>query len=130
VLRDGADVVVKLAGRSVNCRYTEANLRAMLDSHIGSPQAVGAAIASAERPPKVWLQMSTATIYAHRSPRTTSRPASLGSEEPGVPAYWARSVNIAKAWETALEGAKTPRTRKVALRSAIVSVRTRAASST
>ena len=63
---DGADAVVNLAGRSVNCRYNAANLREMMDSRVLSTQVVGQAIADAARPPRVWLQMSTATIYAHR----------------------------------------------------------------
>src|SRR5215216_6046532 len=63
---DGADVVINLAGRSVNCRYTAANLEAMMNSRVDSTRAVGLAIAKAARPPPVWLQMSTATIYAHR----------------------------------------------------------------
>ncbi|HEX4517833.1 MAG TPA: NAD-dependent epimerase/dehydratase family protein, partial [Polyangiaceae bacterium] len=52
---DGADVVVNLAGRSVNCRYTEENLAAMLDSRVDSTRAVGRAIAEAKKPPRVWL---------------------------------------------------------------------------
>src|ERR1700755_2753385 len=63
---DGADVVVNLAGRSVNCRYTPANLDAMMRSRVDSTRAVVLAIERAARPPRVWLQMSTATIYAHR----------------------------------------------------------------
>ena len=118
---DGADVVVNLAGRTVNCRYTEANLREMLESRVASTQAVGAAIASAKNPPRVWLQMSTATIYAHRFDAANGESSGvLGGDEPGVPAYWGRSVSIAKAWEAALEEAPTPRTRKVALRTAMV----------
>ena len=65
-LVDGADVIINLAGRSVNCRYTEDNLREILDSRVESTRVVGQAIAAAARPPKLWLQMSTATIYAHR----------------------------------------------------------------
>src|SRR5688500_7986951 len=63
---DGADVVINLAGRTVNCRYTTANRRAILDSRVNSTRAVGEAIRRAARPPRVWLQASTATIYAHR----------------------------------------------------------------
>jgi hypothetical protein len=118
---DGADVVVNLAGRTVNCRYSEENLREMLDSRVQSTQAVGEAIAKARKPPRVWLQMSTATIYAHRfdapNDEATGR---IGGAEPGVPAYWARSVAIAEAWERALEAAETPATRKVALRTAMM----------
>ncbi|WP_143264455.1 NAD-dependent epimerase/dehydratase family protein, partial [Amycolatopsis kentuckyensis] len=56
---DGSDVVLNLAGRSVNCRYTQANLREMLNSRVDSARVVGGAIAGAARPPRVWLQMST-----------------------------------------------------------------------
>jgi len=118
---DGADVVINLAGRSVNCRYTDANLRTMMSSRIESTRAVGTAIAKAARPPRVWLQMSTATIYAHRvdapNDEATGR---IGGDEPEAPSYWKFSVDIGKAWERAQEEAATPRTRKVALRSTMV----------
>ncbi|GGN12211.1 hypothetical protein GCM10011578_038900 [Streptomyces fuscichromogenes] len=62
----GHEVVINLAGRTVSCRYTAANLHEMMDSRVDSTRVVGAAIAGAARPPRVWLQMSTATAYAHR----------------------------------------------------------------
>src|SRR6476620_3895876 len=62
---DGADVVINLAGRNVNCRYNSENRRQMMDSRVRSTRAVGDAIAAATNPPKVWLQASTATIYSH-----------------------------------------------------------------
>src|SRR5260370_4811044 len=63
---EGADAVINLAGPSVNCRYSAVNRRAILHSRVNSTRAVGAAIARAARPPRVWLQRSTPTIYAHR----------------------------------------------------------------
>ncbi|MGA5441879.1 TIGR01777 family oxidoreductase [Streptomyces griseoincarnatus] len=118
---DGADVVVNLAGRSVSCRYTPENLRAMMDSRVDSARAVGEAIAAARRPPKVWLQMSTATIYAHRFDAANDEATGvIGGTESDVPDYWAYSVEIAKNWERAQEEAATPGTRKVALRAAMV----------
>jgi uncharacterized protein len=118
---DGSDVVVNLAGRSVNCRYTEENLRSMMDSRVLSARAVGRAIATAGRPPRVWLQMSTATIYAHRFDAANDEATGLiGGTEPGAPGYWGFSVDIAHAWEKEQQAAETPQTRKVALRSAIV----------
>ena len=118
---DGADVVINLAGRSVNCRYSEANKHAMMSSRVESTRAVGLAIAGAARPPRVWLQMSTATIYAHRfdapNDEATGR---IGGEEPDAPASWRHSIAIAKAWEGALAEAATPATRKVAMRAAMV----------
>ncbi|MFF3378352.1 TIGR01777 family oxidoreductase [Streptomyces sp. NPDC002680] len=118
---DGSDVVINLAGRSVSCRYTPANLRAMMDSRVHSARVVGEAIAGAARPPRLWLQMSTATVYAHRFDAPNDEATGvIGGTEPGVPDYWAYSVEIAKAWESAQQQAPTPATRKVALRTAMV----------
>ena len=118
---DGADVVVNLAGRTVNCRYSEANLRAMMDSRVDSTRVVGEAIAAAARPPRVWLQSSTAPVYAHRvDAPNDERTGILGGSEPGVPPHWARSVAIATRWEETLFAAATPRTRRVALRSSLI----------
>jgi uncharacterized protein (TIGR01777 family) len=118
---DGSDVVVNLAGRSVNCRYTRANLREMWNSRVDSARVVGGAIERAARPPRVWLQMSTATIYAHRHDAPNDETTGvLGGDEPDVPAYWAYSVDIARAWEREQRLADTPHTRKVALRTAMV----------
>ncbi|HUQ55710.1 TIGR01777 family oxidoreductase [Lentzea sp.] len=118
---DGADVVVNLAGRSVSCRYTAENLRQMMRSRVDSARVVGEAIAKAENPPRVWLQMSTATIYAHRFDAPNDEDTGIiGGREKDVPGYWAYSVEIAKRWEAEQEEADTPHTRKVALRAAMV----------
>jgi len=118
---DGADVVINLAGRSVNCRYTDENLRQMMDSRVESTRVVGQAIAAASSPPRVWLQMSTATIYAHRFDASNDETSGIiGGSEPDVPAYWGYSVEIAKRWEETLNEADTPHTRRVALRAAMV----------
>jgi uncharacterized protein (TIGR01777 family) len=118
---DGADAVVNLAGRSVNCRYTDENLREMMSSRVDSTKAVGDAIAAAARPPKIWLQMSTATIYAHRFDKPNDEVTGvIGGAEPDVPRYWDYSVEIARNWEAEQDRAATPATRKVALRTAMV----------
>ncbi|MEV6237056.1 TIGR01777 family oxidoreductase [Lentzea sp. NPDC051838] len=118
---DGADVVINLAGRSVSCRYTPENLKEMMRSRVESARVVGEAIQKAARPPKVWLQMSTATIYAHRFDGPNDEATGIiGGEEKDVPEYWAYSVDIAKNWEAELNQADTPHTRKVALRAAMV----------
>ena len=118
---DGSDVVINLAGRSVSCRYTAANLDAMMSSRVESARVVGEAIAEAARPPRVWMQMSTATIYAHRfDAANDEHDGLLGGSEQDVPGYWAYSVEIARNWEAAQDRAATPDTRKVALRSAMV----------
>lgn len=117
---DGADVVINLAGRSVNCRYNKANRRSIMDSRMDSTRAVGEAIARAKRPPRVWLQASTATIYAHRydAPNDESTGI-LGGDEPNAPDTWRFSIDVARAWERSCHDADTPRTRKVLMRSAM-----------
>ncbi|MFN7925563.1 MAG: TIGR01777 family oxidoreductase [Bryobacteraceae bacterium] len=117
---DGADVVINMAGRSVDCRYTPANRKAIFDSRVDSTRAVGQAIARAERPPRVWLQASTATVYAHRydSPNDEASGV-IGGSEPGAPDTWRFSIDVVKQWEQAANEAATPQTRKVLLRSAM-----------
>ena len=118
---DGSDVVINLAGRSVNCRYTPENLDAMMRSRVESARVVGEAVAGAARPFRVWLQMSTATIYAYRFDAANDEDGGLiGGAEPDVPGYWAYSIEIARNWEAAQERSVTPETRQVALRTAIV----------
>ncbi len=118
---DGADAVINLAGRSVNCRYTPRNRQEIIDSRVRSTRVVGEAIRGAARPPRVWLQASTATIYAHRYDAPNDEEAGiLGGAEPDVPDTWRFSIDVATQWERALDEAETPLTRKVALRSAMV----------
>lgn len=118
---DGADVVINLAGRSVDCRYHDRNLREMMASRVDSTRVIGEAIAQAKNPPRVWLQASTATIYAHRFDAPNDEETGIiGGHELNVPALWAKSIDIAQAWEAELNAAPTPHTRKVALRAAMV----------
>lgn len=118
---DGSDVVINLAGRTVNCRYTKKNLEEMMSSRVDSTRVIGEAIAGSATPPSVWLQMSTATIYAHRLDAANDEATGvIGGSEPGVPAYWAFSTDIAKAWERTQREAATPGTRQVQLRAAMI----------
>ena len=117
---DGSDVLINLAGRSVNCRYTERNRREIVDSRVAATRVLGEAISQAQRPPRVWLQASTATIYAHRYDAPNDEASGLiGGEEPDAPGAWRFSIDVARAWERAFSEAAAPRTRKVALRSAM-----------
>jgi uncharacterized protein (TIGR01777 family) len=117
---DGADVVINLAGRSVNCRYNSANRKAIIDSRVKSTRVVGQAIAGANKPPRVWLQASTATIYAHRYDAPNDEATGIiGGEEANVPDTWRFSIKVANAWEQAANEAVVPYTRKVLLRSAM-----------
>ena len=118
---DGADVVINLAGRSVNCRYTRREPREILESRVTSTRVVGESDrATPTRPPRVWLQASTATIYAHRYDAPNDEATGIiGGGEPHAPDTWRFSIDVARAWERAFDDAVTRRTRKVALRSAM-----------
>lgn len=118
---ENADVVIGLAGRSVNCRYNAANRHAIMASRVDATHAIGQAIAWARSPPRTWLQMSTATIYAHRYDAPNDETTGIiGGNEPGAPAAWNFSIDVARAWERAADEAATPQTRKVKLRSVVV----------
>lgn len=118
---EGSSVVINLAGRSVNCRYTPANRKLILDSRVDSTRAIGQAIAQCDDPPKLWLQSSTATIYAHRYDAANDEATGIiGGNEPNVDETWRFSINVAKAWEAAAKEFKTDATRQVLLRSSMV----------
>ncbi len=118
---EGADAVVNLAGRSVNCRYTASNRKAILESRVRTTRLIGEAIGQCVQPPKLWLNASTATIYRHALDRPMDEfSGELGGNEPDAPARWRFSIQVATAWEEALQSSHTPETRKVALRMAPV----------
>lgn len=109
---DGATALINLAGRSVNCRYTAANKREILESRVNSTLALGAAVIMANKPPQVWLNSSTATIYQHeeRAPHTEESRLVGGDF----------SMGVAEAWEQTFFEIPVSGVRKVALRTAIV----------
>ncbi|HWA87888.1 MAG TPA: TIGR01777 family oxidoreductase [Opitutus sp.] len=109
---DGAAAVVNLAGRSVNCRYSARNRAEILNSRVNATRAIGAAVARCARPPAVWLNASSATIY--RDARDRAMDEAAGDPGEGF------SVEVCQAWERAFFEAPAPRTRKVAMRLSIV----------
>jgi uncharacterized protein (TIGR01777 family) len=118
---DGSDVVINLAGRSVNCRYSAENRRQIMDSRVNSTRVLGQAISAAKNPTKVWLQSSTATIYAHRFDAPNDENTGIIAEiQPDSPSAWNFSIDVAKTWERVANEAETPKTRKVLMRSAMI----------
>ena len=118
---DGADAVINLAGRSVHARYNAATKAEIIDSRVDSTRAIGEAIARADRPPRFWLQASTSTIYAHTyGPPNDEHTGVIGGHEADVPEAWHFSIEVAQAWENAIDEAKTPWTRKVKMRTSVV----------
>lgn len=122
---EGADVCINLTGRSINCRFTEANRKLLYNSRINSTRLLNRVIATLNDPPKVWLNAATATIYRHSIDKPMDEATGeLGGNEMiskrrRVPKRWNFSVELAKDWEAALFDTVTPRTRKIALRSAV-----------
>jgi uncharacterized protein (TIGR01777 family) len=114
---DGADVLVNLAGRSVDCRYHARNRKLMMDSRVDSTRVLGEAITQCANPPKVWLNSSTATIYKHTFGPAWDENGEIGATPEAQDAF---SIEVATAWEREFNAAQTPRTRKVALRTAMV----------
>lgn len=118
---EGADVVLNLCGRSVDCRYNAANRREIMESRIKTTRLLGEAIHSLTHPPLLWMNASTATIYRHALDRAMDEASGeIGGGEPGAPDSWRFSIEVATRWEEAFFAADTPGTRKAALRSAIV----------
>lgn len=109
---EGAHALVNLAGKSVDCRYTEANRREILQSRVEATRVLGEAVSRCVNPPRVWLQSSTATYYAYAD----SRPH---TEQDGFAGH-GFSVGVAKAWETAFAEACPQGVRPLVLRTAIV----------
>jgi uncharacterized protein len=114
---DGAQTLVNLSGRSVNCRYHARHQEEILNSRVRSTRVLGEAMMRCVRPPSVWLNCSTATIYRHSLDRPMDE---AGAIEATTEAKDAFSVDVALAWEHALEEAPVTSTRKVALRLAMV----------
>lgn len=118
---DGAEVLINLAGQSVNCRYHAKNRSILKSSRIDSTRILGEAIAQAVHPPRVWLQSSTATIYPHRfDAPNDDLTGILGGSELDLPDTWRFSYDVAHSWEKACLDAPAAHTRKVLLRTAMV----------
>jgi len=109
---DGADLLLNLAGKSVNCRYTEKNRAAIFSSRLLTTGELGRAVEAVDAPPSLWLNASTATIYRHADDRPmTDDDGQIGS---------GFSVNVATSWEREFFAHARPGVRQAALRLAIV----------
>lgn len=108
---DGCDLVINLAGKSVNCRYTAKNKQEIFDSRTDSTRAIGQAIRDAVVPPKVWINAASATIYRHAEDRPQDEYTGEYQDD--------FSVQVCKKWEKVFDEQRTPFTRKITLRIAI-----------
>lgn len=109
---EGADVLINLAGKSVDCRYTETNKSEIMASRVDSTVIIGKAVEQCTYPPRHWLNSSTATIYRHSVDKQMDEATGeIGHDF---------SMNVAKVWEKAFFRSETPNTIKTALRTSIV----------
>jgi uncharacterized protein (TIGR01777 family) len=109
---ENAEALINMAGRSVNCRYTEKNKQQIYDSRLKSTAILGKAIQNCQKLPQVWLNSSSATIYRH----ALDRPMDEIKGEIGS----GFSVDVCQKWEAVFNQAQTPQTRKIVLRTAMV----------
>lgn len=109
---ENADIVINMAGKSVDCRYTSKNKNLILNSRVASTAILGKVISKSKNPPKIWLNASTATIYRH----SLDKEMNEINGEIGT----GFSVTVASLWENTFFEQQTPNTRKVALRTSIV----------
>lgn len=109
---EGSELLINLAGKSVNCRYNEANKKEIMESRTETTHILGEAILACKQPPKVWINSSTATIYRHAE----DRPMTEENGEIGT----GFSVDVATNWEKTFFDFELPYTRQIALRIAIV----------
>lgn len=107
-----SEMLINLAGKSVDCRYNEKNKREILLSRTETTKILGQAIQNCKFPPKIWFNSSTATIYRHAE----DRPMTESTGEIGT----GFSVGIATAWEKEFFNFKLDKTRQIALRMAII----------
>ena len=119
-LLEGADAVVHLSGKSVNCRYTARNRKEIIDSRVLPTRVLGRAIEQCASPPKLWMNASTSTFYrdSYDMPQDEER-GEIGGSEPGVPDTWRFSIEVARRWEEAFYSSATPATRKIAMRTSM-----------
>lgn len=109
---ENVDVLINLAGKSVDCRYTEKNKAEILSSRIDSTSILNEAVSQCKNPPKYWLNSSTSTIYRHSEDKQmTEENGEIGNDF---------SMNVAKSWEKTFFEIETPKTLKTALRTSIV----------
>jgi uncharacterized protein len=114
---EGADAIVNLSGKSIDCRFTVANKKMLLESRIRPTLAIGNAIAQCKTPPRVWLNSSSASLYKHTFDTDMDEAGAHGVTPEAKDEFL---VVLIHRWEAAFNVVQTPRTRKVALRTTMV----------
>ena len=108
---DGAEAILNLTGKNINCRHTEENRRDIISSRVDSVRALGEAIARCATPPKVFVQASGVGYYGDTADRVADEDSPPGNDFP---------AEVCRLWEGAFEALNLPATRKVVLRLGVV----------
>lgn len=109
---EGAEAVINLCGKSVDCRYTKTNKEAILASRINPTQLLNQAIEGCKEKPKSFINASSATIYVHSEEmQMTESEGIIGDDF---------SMNVVKKWEACFFQQHIESVRKIALRTSIV----------
>ena len=108
---EGADAIINLAGKNINCPHTPENLRGITASRVDSVNAIATAMGQASNPPHVWVQASAVGFYGNAGDEVCDESAPVGSDT---------LAKVCRQWEAAFAAAKVPTTRKVTLRIGLV----------
>lgn len=112
---DGAEAIVNLTGKNINCRHNAENRREIIRSRVDPVRILGEAIAHCSKPPKVFVQTSGIGYYGDTGDRVVDEEAPRGNDF---------SAEVCRQWEGAFEERSLPATRKVVLRLGVVLGRT------
>lgn len=104
---EGAEAVVNLTGKNINCPHTPENVRELTASRVDSVRAIGAALERVNRPPRAWAQASAIGFYGDAGEMICDENSPPGNDA---------LAEICQKWEDAFHSTKTPNTRKVLLR--------------
>lgn len=109
---ESADVLINLAGRSINCRHNQANKMNILNSRIGTTYQLGDAIRNCQKPPSIWINASAAAIYKPND----NQPSTESSTDFGTGFL----SDVVCQWEKVFFDFKLSATRQVTLRTSVV----------
>jgi uncharacterized protein (TIGR01777 family) len=109
---EGAELVINLAGKTINCRHNSTNRKAILESRIKTTKLIGDAISACNEPPKLWVNASASAIY-----KPSEEKAMTEDETDLATGFLA---DVVSQWESTFFEFELPKTRQVALRTSVV----------
>ena len=117
---NGSDAIINLSGQSIKCLFTKKNIEVLKSSRVDATRVIGQAIHQAHHPPKVWIQMSSVTIYSHRVDAPNDELTGRIGEPINIPLVWQKMASLVQEWEQAMYAFPTENTRKTIARISVV----------